>query len=147
MPHDPYLLSAMVTVLFVCVHNAARSQMAEGFFNDLAEERHRAISAGSYPGDRVNPVAVQAMEEEGIDIRGASPKKLTSAMVEEANIVITMGCGENVCPVVPKEIMDWALEDPSGLPIEEVRAIRDEIRRRVLLLLGSLDDPRPLKNG
>jgi len=130
----------MKTVLFVCVHNAARSQMAEALFNEIAWGRHRGISAGSQPGDRVNPNAVKVMAELGIDIGGAKPKRLTAEMVEEADIVITMGCGENVCPVVPKEIVDWDLEDPSGKPLEEVREIRDKIRERVRRLIKTIDE-------
>ena len=129
----------MVTVLFVCVHNAGRSQMAEAFFNDVAGGRHRGISAGSQPENEVNPVAVRAMAELGIDIGGSRPKLLTGEMVEEADLVITMGCGENVCPIVPKEVVDWALDDPHGRSIERVRVIRDEIRRRVVDLVSSLD--------
>lgn len=123
------------TVLFVCVHNAARSQMAEAFFNEMTGGVHRGISAGSEPAGAVNPDAVEAMAELGIDISGAPPKRLTAEMVERADIVITMGCGESVCPVVPKEIADWELEDPSGKPLEEVREIRDQIRGKVGLLV------------
>jgi arsenate reductase len=94
------------TVLFICVHNAARSQMAKAFFNDIAKGRGRALSAGSQPGERVNERAVEVMAEVGIDIRREVPIMLTAEMVEEADLVITMGCGENVCPVVPKEIVD-----------------------------------------
>jgi arsenate reductase len=130
----------MKTVLFVCVHNAARSQMAEAFFNEMTEGRHRGISAGSQPGDRVNPNAVAAMAELGIDISGAVPKRLTAEMIEEADIVVTMGCGENVCPVVPKEVLDWELEDPSGKPLQEVREIRDQIRERVERLVEAIDE-------
>ena len=126
-------------MLFVCVENSNRSQMAEAFFNDMAGKRHRGVSAGSQPGDEVNPVAVEAMAELGIDIGGGIPKLVTGEMVEEADLVITMGCGENVCPVVPKEITDWALDDPHGQTIERVREIRDEIRRRVARLVSTLD--------
>jgi protein-tyrosine-phosphatase len=142
------------TVLFVCVHNAARSQMAEAFFNEMTKGRHRGISAGSEPAEAVNPDAVEAMAELGIDISGARPKRLTAEMVERADIVITMGCGENVCPVVPKEIADWELEDPSGKPLEKVREIRDQIRGKVGLLVEAIsedeEDParaRTIKTG
>ena len=113
--------------------------MAEAFFNDLAGRRHRGISAGTQPGEEVNPVAVKAMAEVGIDMGGGRPKLLTGEMVEEADLVITMGCGENVCPIVPKEVVDWDLDDPHGQPIERVREIRDEIRRRVVDLAAALD--------
>jgi protein-tyrosine-phosphatase len=113
--------------------------MAEAFFNHLAGARHRGISAGSQPGDEVNPVAVRAMAELGIDMECGRPKQLTGEMVEEADLVITMGCGENVCPVVPKRVIDWGIDDPSGKPLERVRDIRDEIKRRVLDLIGSFD--------
>ncbi len=130
----------MKTVLFVCVHNAARSQMAEAFFNEMTEGRHRGISAGSQPGDRVNPNAVEAMAELDIDISWSKPKRLTAEMVEEADIVITMGCGENVCPIVPKEVLEWDLEDPAGMPLERVREIRDQIRERVERLIEAFDE-------
>ena len=130
----------MKTVLFVCVHNAARSQMAEAFFNAMTGGRHRGMSAGSQPSDRVNPTAVRAMAEMGIDIRGRRPKRLTGEMVEMADKVVIMGCGEDVCPLVPKEIEDWQLEDPEGKPLEEVRKIRDQIRERVRRLIGTLNE-------
>lgn len=130
----------MKTVLFVCVHNAARSQMAEAFFNEMTEGRHRGISAGSQPAGEVNPTAIEAMAELGIDIGVARPKRLTSEMIEEADIVVTMGCGEGVCPVVPKEVMDWELEDPSGKTLDEVREIRDQIRERVRKLVETIDE-------
>ena len=129
----------MATVLFVCVHNAGRSQMAEAFLNEIAEGRHRGTSAGSIPSDEVNPVAVEAMAELNIDISGAKPRMLTADMVEAADIVITMGCGENVCPVVPVEMEDWELDDPHGQPLAVVKGIRDEIRRRVEALVETLD--------
>ena len=129
----------MVTVLFICVHNVGRSQMAEAFFNDVAVGRHRGISAGTQPGEEVNPVAVRVMAEMGIDMGGGRPKLLTVEMVEDADLVITMGCGENVCPVVPKEVTDWDLDDPHEQPIGRVREIRDEIRRRVVDLAATLD--------
>jgi len=99
--------------------------MAEAFFNEFTGGRHRGMSAGSQPAKRVNPNAVKVMAEVGIDISGAKPKRLTADLVEEADIVITMGCGEDVCPIVPKEVIVWDLEDPSGKPLERVREIRD----------------------
>jgi len=126
------------TVLFVCVHNAARSQMAEAFFNEMTGGEHLGISAGSQPSERVSPAAVEAMAEAGIDIGGQRPKRLTAEMVERADRVVIMGCGEGVCPVVPKEIEDWELDDPEGRPIEEVRRIRDQIRTRVRQLIEEL---------
>lgn len=128
----------MKTVLFVCVHNAARSQMAEAFFNEMADGRYVGISAGSQPAERVNPVAVEAMRELGIDISGTRPKRLTADMIERADLVVTMGCGENVCPIVPKEVIEWDLEDPSGRPIEEVRETRDRIKELVSELIGTI---------
>ncbi len=128
----------MKTVLFICVHNAARSQMAEAFFNEMAGGRHVGISAGSQPAEKVNPVAVEAMAELGIYISGARPKMLTVDMIERADLVVTMGCGENVCPIVPKEVIEWDLEDPSGRPIEEVREIRDKIRKLVSKLIRAI---------
>lgn len=114
--------------------------MAEAFFNEMTEGRHRGISAGSQPGDMVNPNAVETMAELGIDISGSKPKRLTAEMVEEADIVITMGCGENVCPIVPKEVLEWDLEDPAGMPLERVREIRDQIRERVERLIEAFDE-------
>jgi len=128
----------MVTVLFICIHNAGRSQMAEAFFNKLSEGRHRGISAGNKPAEAVNPVAVEAMREVGIDIGGNKPKKLSKEMVLEADLAITMGCGEEACPVVPNELREWQLDDPHGKPIEAVRTIRDEIQRRVKALINEL---------
>ncbi|WP_313542617.1 arsenate reductase ArsC [Leifsonia aquatica] len=126
------------TVLFVCVHNAGRSQMAAGFLRELAAGRVEVLSAGSEPKDQLNPIAVQAMAEEGIDIAGATPKILTTEAVRESDVVITMGCGDT-CPIFPgKRYEDWDLTDPAGRPIEEVRPIRDEIKKRVEALLGEL---------
>jgi protein-tyrosine-phosphatase len=130
----------MVTVLFICVHNAGRSQMAEAFFNKLSEGRHKGTSAGSNPADAVNPVVVEAMQEVGIDIGGNKPKKLSKEMILDADLAITMGCGEDACPVVPNELRDWDLEDPHGKPIETVRMIRDEIKLKVKALIKELDD-------
>jgi arsenate reductase (thioredoxin) len=126
------------TVLFVCVHNAGRSQMAAGYLRELSEGRVDVLSAGSEPGDRINPIAVQVMAEEGIDIAGETPKILTVDAVKESDVVITMGCGDT-CPVFPgKRYEDWELTDPAGLPIDQVRPIRDEIKQRIQNLLGEL---------
>jgi arsenate reductase len=125
-------------VLFVCVHNAGRSQMAAGYLQHLAGDRIDVRSAGSEPGDRINPVAVEAMHEEGIDITGAGPKLLTVDDVREADAVITMGCGD-ACPIFPgKRYEDWELDDPAGQPIDRVRPIRDDIRARVVDLIDRL---------
>lgn len=132
----------MVTVLFICIHNAGRSQMAEAFFNKLSEGRHRGISAGSRPADTVNPVVVETMREVGFDISSRKPKKLDKEMIIEADLAITMGCGEDACPIVPNELRDWQLEDPNGKPIEIVRKIRDEIRFKVSALIKELDGAR-----
>jgi protein-tyrosine-phosphatase len=113
--------------------------MAEAFFNKLSEGRHRGISAGSNPSAQVNPVAVEAMLEVGIDMSGKRPKKLDKETVLQADLAITMGCGEDACPVVPNELRDWELEDPHGKPIEEVRVIRDEIRKRISALIIEVD--------
>jgi arsenate reductase (thioredoxin) len=125
-----------VIVLFVCVHNAGRSQMAEAFFNQLAKGRARAISAGTNPPGAINPTVVQAMREAGIDVAGNSPKILTAEMLAQADRVVTMGCGvEGICPATFVETGDWDLEDPKGQPLEKVRQIRDEIRARVEKML------------
>ncbi|MFK3668742.1 arsenate reductase ArsC [Leifsonia aquatica] len=130
--------TATPTVLFVCVHNAGRSQMAAGFLRELAAGRVEVLSAGSEPKDQLNPIAVQAMAEEGIDIAGATPKLLTTEAVQESDVVITMGCGDT-CPIFPgTRYEDWDLTDPAGRPIEEVRPIRDEIKKRVEALLAEL---------
>ncbi|MDD5038792.1 MAG: arsenate reductase ArsC [Dehalococcoidales bacterium] len=131
----------MKIILFVCVHNSGRSQMAEAFFNKLAGGKAQAISAGTQPGDRVNPVVVEAMREVGIDISGNKPKALTLEMVEKAGRMITMGCGaeaEAACPAGFIETEDWALEDPKGKSLEQVRKIRDEIGERVTKLLNEI---------
>ncbi len=126
------------SVLFVCVHNAGRSQMAAGLLMALAGDRVDVLSAGSQPTDRVNPVAVQAMAELGIDIAGSQPKVLTPDAVLASDVVVTMGCGDE-CPFFPgKRYEDWVLDDPAGQGIEAVRPIRDEIRRRVEVLVGEL---------
>jgi arsenate reductase (thioredoxin) len=126
----------MKTVLFACIHNAGRSQMAAAWFNALADhDKARAISAGTEPGTRVHPEVLGAMREVGVDLEGIAPQKLTDALAQKAAILITMGCGE-ACPVVPGlRRLDWPLEDPKGKPIERVREIRDEVRGRVAELL------------
>src|SRR6188472_4294908 len=126
------------SVLFVCVHNAGRSQMAAAFLTTLGEERIEVRSAGSQPADKVNPAAVEAMAELGIDISAEIPKILTTEAVKESDVVITMGCGDE-CPYFPgKRYEDWVLEDPAGQGIDSVRPIRDEIRGRILTLLDEL---------
>jgi protein-tyrosine-phosphatase len=125
-------------VLFVCVHNAGRSQMAAGFLSHLARGRVDVVSAGSEPAELVNPVAVEAMAEVGIDIAGEKPTLLADSAVRQADVVITMGCGD-ACPIYPgKRYEDWDLPDPSGQPLAAVRPIRDEIESRVDRLLQSL---------
>ena len=126
------------TVLFVCVHNAGRSQMAAGWLRHLAGDRVEVLSAGSAPAEGINPVAVEAMAEVGIDIAGQQPKLLSDAAVQSSDVVITMGCGD-ACPFYPgTRYEDWALDDPAGQGIDAVRPIRDEIRRRVEELIASL---------
>jgi protein-tyrosine-phosphatase len=126
-------------VLFVCVHNAGRSQMAAGYLQHLAGDRVEVLSAGSQPADQVNPAAVEAMAEEGIDIRTEQPKLLSDSAVRTADVVISMGCGDE-CPFYPgKRYEDWVLDDPAGQGLEAVRPIRDEIRRRVEALVEDLD--------
>jgi len=126
------------TVLFVCVHNAGRSQMAAGYLRSLAGDRIEVLSAGSEPKDQINPVAVEAMAEDGIDIANNVPKILTTEAVLESDVVITMGCGDT-CPVFPgKRYEDWKLDDPAGQDLESVRPIRDDIRARVESLIASL---------
>jgi arsenate reductase (thioredoxin) len=127
------------TVLFVCVHNAGRSQMAAGFLAALAGDRIDVLSAGSMPGHQINPVAVQAMAEVGIDIAAGQPKKLTDDAVIASDVVITMGCGDE-CPYFPgKRYEDWVLDDPAGQGIDAVRPIRDEIKKRIEGLIASLE--------
>jgi len=129
----------MKTVLFVCVGNSGRSQMAEAFFNQLANGKARAISAGTNPAANVEPTVVKVIKELGIDISGNKPKPLTPEMIDQANLVITMGCGaEAACPASWVETRDWGLEDPKDKPIEKVREIRDEIKTRVIALLKEL---------
>ena len=128
----------MKTVIFACVHNAGRSQMAGAFFNALADPaRAAAVSAGTEPGTRVHPEVVTAMREAGIDLSSAAPRLLTPALVADAALLVTMGCGET-CPLAPGlRKLDWALEDPKGRPVERVREIRDDIRRRVSELIAA----------
>ncbi|HAN24403.1 MAG: arsenate reductase ArsC [Microbacterium sp.] len=126
------------TVLFVCVHNAGRSQMAAGYLESIAGDRVDVRSAGSEPRETINPVAVEAMAELGIDLGARQPKLLTTDAVREADVVITMGCGD-ACPIFPgKRYEDWELTDPAGQPIEVVRQVRDEIRARVDALVAEL---------
>jgi arsenate reductase len=122
----------MKTYIFACIHNAGRSQMAAAFFNSLADPtKARAVSAGTNPGTRVHPEVVEVMREEGIDLAGATPQRLTDELARGASALITMGCGE-ACPLVPGlQRDDWPLEDPKGKPVEQVRRIRDEVRARV----------------
>jgi arsenate reductase (thioredoxin) len=126
----------VITVVFACVHNAGRSQMAAAFFNALADpSKARAVSAGTQPADRVNPVVVEAMREAGIDVSGATPQRLTQTVAAQASLLVTMGCGDE-CPFVPGlQRDDWPLDDPAGQPLERVRAIRDDIRQRVHTLV------------
>jgi len=128
---------AVKTVIFACVHNAGRSQMAAAFFNRLADPAvARALSAGTAPGDRVHPEVVAVMREEGIDLSGARPRKLTAELAADAQLLVTMGCGDE-CPYVPgMRREDWPLDDPKGQPLERVRAIRDDIRARVEALVA-----------
>ena len=126
------------SVLFVCVHNAGRSQMAAGYLTHLADDAIEVRSAGSAPADSINPIVVEAMREEGIDLTDQKPKTLTTDAVQASDVVITMGCGD-VCPVFPgKRYLDWQLDDPAGQGLEVVRPIRDEIRRRIEKLITEL---------
>jgi arsenate reductase len=131
-------MSEKPTVLFVCVHNAGRSQMAAGFMKELSRGAVEVLSAGSEPKDQINPVAIQVMAEEGIDIAREVPKILTTDAVKESDVVITMGCGDT-CPIFPgKRYEDWELTDPAGRPVDEVRPIRDDIKQRVANLLAEI---------
>jgi arsenate reductase len=130
----------MARALFVCLHNAGRSQMSEALFTRAAEGRHEARSAGTTPGEQVHPEVVEAMAELGIDLSDRRPHKLTQADAEWADVVVTMGCGDE-CPYIPgKRYLDWDLPDPKGQPLEAVRATRNEIEPRVQALVGELDD-------
>jgi protein-tyrosine-phosphatase len=133
----------MATVLFVCVHNAGRSQMSQSLFERAAGGRHRAFSAGTAPASTVHPEVVEVMAELGSDVSRRPPQLLSSELVEQADVVVTMGCGD-ACPVIPgKRYIDWDLEDPKGRPLDEVRATRDEIARRVASLIADLDGVDP----
>jgi arsenate reductase (thioredoxin) len=134
----------MSTVLFVCLHNAGRSQMSQALFEQAAGERHTALSAGTTPGERVHPEVVEVMRELGIELSDRKPRLLTRELAEQADIVVTMGCGDQ-CPFIPgKRYLDWDLPDPKGRPITDVRAIRDDIRTRVATLLAELDAAPPV---
>jgi arsenate reductase (thioredoxin) len=129
----------MSSALFVCLHNAGRSQMSQALFERAAEGRHTARSAGTMPGERVHPEVVEAMDELGIDLRERQPKLLTAEDAEWADVVVTMGCGDE-CPYIPgRRYLEWDLPDPKGQSIEAVRATRDEIGRRIEALVGELD--------
>ena len=133
------MLLVRPVVLFVCIHNAGRSQMAAGYMSALSNGRVEVRSGGSEPGNQINPVAIAAMAEEGIDISGGVPQLMTTEQVRDSDVVITMGCGD-VCPIFPgKRYEDWELVDPAGKGIEEVRPIRDDIKRRIEQLLAELD--------
>jgi protein-tyrosine-phosphatase len=128
-------------VLFVCIHNAGRSQMAAGYASTLSEGAIEVRSGGSEPGSEINPIAIEAMAEEGIDISQGVPQLMTTEAVRDSDVVITMGCGD-VCPIFPgKRYEDWELTDPSGLPLDQVRPIRDEIKVRIQNLLAELLTP------
>ena len=130
----------MARVLFVCLHNAGRSQISEALFTRAATDGHEARSAGTEPGERVHPEVIEAMNELGIDLAERVPHRLSNADAEWADVVVTMGCGDK-CPYVPGvRYLDWELEDPKGQPLEQVRRTRDEIERRVVKLIGELDD-------
>jgi arsenate reductase len=129
----------MATVLFVCLQNAGRSQMSAALFERAAEGRHRALSAGTTPAERVHPEVVTVMHELGIDLAGRVPQRLTRELAERADVVVTMGCGDE-CPYIPgRRYIDWELDDPAGRPLDEVRATRDEIAQRVSGLVAELD--------
>jgi arsenate reductase len=131
----------MATALFVCLHNAGRSQMSAALFERAAGGRHRALSAGTTPGERVHPEVVEVMREIGIDLSDRVPRRLTRDLAEGADVVVTMGCGDE-CPYIPgKRYIDWDLPDPKGRAIDEVRATRDDTARRVEALVAELDRP------
>jgi arsenate reductase len=132
----------MATALFVCLHNAGRSQMAAAFLQRQAGDRHRALSAGTTPAERVHPEVVGVMREVGIDLADRTPRRLTTELAAAADVVVTMGCGD-ACPYIPgKRYLDWELQDPRGLSVEQVRAVRDEIAARVQQLVAELDAMR-----
>jgi arsenate reductase len=129
----------MATVLFVCLHNAGRSQMSAALFDRAADGRHEALSAGTTPAERVHPEVVQVMSELGIDLSDRAPRRLTREIAERANVVVTMGCGDE-CPYIPgRRYLDWDLQDPKGRPLDEVRATRDDIAERIHALIAELD--------
>jgi protein-tyrosine-phosphatase len=137
----------VATALFVCLHNAGRSQMSAALFERAAGGRHRALSAGTTPADRVHPEVVEVMRELDIDLEGRTPTLLSRELAEQADVVVTMGCGDE-CPYVPgRRYLDWDLEDPKGRPLEEVRATRDEIARRVDALIAELEAPSRTSSG
>ena len=128
----------MATALFVCLHNAGRSQMSAALFEHAAAGRHQALSAGTTPAERVHPEVVEVMRELGIDLADRTPQLLTRELAEQADVVVTMGCGD-ACPYIPgKRYLDWDLTDPKGLPVDQVRAIRDDIAQRVDALVAEL---------
>jgi arsenate reductase (thioredoxin) len=132
-------MSSVATALFVCLHNAGRSQMSAALFERAAGGRHRALSAGTTPADRVHPEVVEVMRELGIDLAARTPQLLTRELAEQADVVVTMGCGDQ-CPYIPgKRYVDWQLTDPKDLPIDQVHTIRDDIARRVDALATELD--------
>jgi len=129
----------MASVLFVCLHNAGRSQMSEALFAEAANGRHTAVSAGTTPAERVHPEVVEVMREVGVDLSAREPRLLTRELAEDADVVVTMGCGD-ACPYIPgKRYLDWDLPDPKGKPVDEVRALRDDIAGRVDALARELD--------
>jgi arsenate reductase len=131
-----------VNVLFVCLHNAGRSQMSAALFARAAAGRHHAESAGTTPAEHVHPEVVEVMNEVGIDLSGKTPQKLTTELAEQADVVVTMGCGD-ACPYIPgKHYIDWNLPDPKGRPLADVRRLRDDIERRVVQLAYELDDSK-----
>src|SRR3954469_14898636 len=131
----------MAVALFVCLHNAGRSQMSAALFERAAAGRHRALSAGTTPGEGVHPEVVDVMRELGIDLADRTPQLLTRELAEQADVVVTMGCGDE-CPYIPgRRYLDWDLEDPKGRPVDEVRATREDIARRVDNLIAELDRP------
>ena len=137
----------MAHVLFVCLHNAGRSQMSQALFERAADGRHTAASAGTTPAERVHPEVAEVMRELGIDLTDHRPQLLTRELAGQADVVVTMGCGDE-CPFIPgKRYLDWELEDPKGRPVGEVRATRDEIARRVKELLADLDGAGSLTSG
>src|SRR3954462_1879112 len=142
---DGVAFAPMATALFVCLHNAGRSQMSAALFERAAGGRHRALSAGTTPGERVHPEVVEVMRELGIDLSDRRPQRLTSELAEQADVVVTLGGGD-ACPDVPgARYLDWDLEDPKGRPVEEVRATRDDIARRVEALVAELDAAAPVR--